>query len=134
MVVATDSESKEVLGFLEVGTLPSPVAETVEWEGATTQVRPEVPYLGNVAVSRECRRQGVGSKLVRIGLKMAEKWGEKRLFVAVDSTNTAAIAMYERMNFNCILDEADNINRRMDKVPRLFMAVDLVPKEVQPDS
>jgi hypothetical protein len=32
--------------------------------------------------------------------------------------------MYEKLNFVKVLDESDNINRRADKTPRLFMAID----------
>jgi ribosomal protein S18 acetylase RimI-like enzyme len=125
MIVATDSEAgNKLVAFLEIGSLPSPVTETAEWQGGVAQVRPDVPYLGNVAVSGDYRRQGLGSKLVKIGKRMAEKWGEKKLYVAVDSTNGPAIAMYEKLNFVKVLDESDNINRRADKTPRLFMAID----------
>lgn len=74
------------------------------------------------------RRQGVGMKLVKIGLKVTEKWGDPKLFVIVESNNIGAIKMYEKLQFSCVMKEEDNINRRMDKVPRIFMAID-VPKK-----
>ena len=50
----------------------------------TTQVREEKPYFGNVAVSTAVRRQGVGEKLVKIGVKLVEnKWKDDCVFVAV---------------------------------------------------
>jgi ribosomal protein S18 acetylase RimI-like enzyme len=69
-------------------------------------------------------------KLVRIGLKVAEKWGDEKLFVVVESDNSAAIKMYEKLKFSLVLKEEDNINRRMDRVPRIFMSIE-VPKKVQ---
>jgi ribosomal protein S18 acetylase RimI-like enzyme len=69
-------------------------------------------------------------KLVRIGLKVVEKWGDEKLFVVVESDNSAAIKMYEKLKFSLVLKEEDNINRRMDRVPRIFMSIE-VPKKVQ---
>lgn len=71
------------------------------------------------------RRQGVGMKLVKIGLKVTEKWGDPKLFVVVESGNVGAIKMYEKLQFACVMKEEDNINRRMDKVPRIFMSIDV---------
>jgi ribosomal protein S18 acetylase RimI-like enzyme len=99
MVVAV-TEDTNVIGFLEVGMLPCPVEPTVVheqpisntvasssssasiWEDVakaqsqSRNNRNDVPYLGNVAVLETYRRQGVGQKLVRIGMKIAEKWKE----------------------------------------------------------
>lgn len=69
-------------------------------------------------------------KLVRVGLKVVEKWGDEKLFVVVESDNSAAIKMYEKLKFSLVLKEEDNINRRMDRVPRIFMSIE-VPKKVQ---
>ena len=102
-VTADNSNEETVIGFLEVGMLPCPVEPEVVheqpisntiasssssesiWEDVAkaqaqsqqaSTVRNDVPYLGNVAVLETCRRQGVGQKLVRIGIKIAEKWKE----------------------------------------------------------
>ena len=58
MVVAVDPSSDAVVGFLEVGTLPSPILMTVSWQGADLEGFPEVPYLANVVVDERFRRQG----------------------------------------------------------------------------
>ena len=73
MVVAVEPGSEAVVGFLEVGTLPSPVPMTVAWRGADVQSFPEVPYLANVVVDEGFRRQGIGYRLVAIGGKVAAK-------------------------------------------------------------
>lgn len=64
-------------------------------------------------------------KLVKIGLKVAQKWGDPKLFVVVESDNYGAIKMYEKLQFVCVMKEEDNINRRMDRLPRIFMAIDV---------
>ena len=46
LIVATD-ENEKIAGFMELGTMPSPVPITVVWEGIETPTRPERPYLAN---------------------------------------------------------------------------------------
>eukprot|EP01041_Mallomonas_annulata_P008735 gene8735-18054_t len=88
-----------VVGFVEVGMLPSPLRS----------VSGDVPYLGNLAVEPSFRRLGIGRRLVRIGLKTAEKWGESCLMAAVAQGNSAACQLYENMGFRLVLDEGDSI-------------------------
>jgi len=123
MIVATDpANNGRVCGFLEVGLLPSPVPLVVRWGGAeTTQVK-DVPYLGNVLVSKAYRRRGIGTRLIRVGLKVAEKWQDSHLWLAVDTDNTVAAEMYVQMGFESVVDERTLATRRNpDKVPRIFM-------------
>ena len=108
--------SPEVVAFLEVGLLPSPVAVAATWEGQETETRPEVPFLGNVAVTPARRRQGLASKLVKLGEAVARKWGHGGLFVAVEADNVAALALYRRLSFCVVLDERDQMNRRGNRV------------------
>ena len=121
--------NNEVVCFCEVGMLPSPKVVFVKssWNGEETQVRQEnsyieVPYIGNVVVSDQFRRKGYGSKLIRISMKIAEKWSEDSLFVAVAVDNINAQAMYQKLGFVLVLDERDLINRTSKKVPRLFFS------------
>ena len=104
MIVAVTEEqsNNNIIGFLEVGMLPCPIEPNVVheqpisntitssmssesiWEDVAKaqsqsqgrNSRSDVPYLGNVAVQETYRRQGVGQKLVRIGMKIAQKWKE----------------------------------------------------------
>lgn len=84
----------------------------------------EAPYLGNVAVSRDYRRKGIGSRLVRVGMKVCEKWNERDLFVAVDASNRDALLMYNKMNFDQVLDER-NLIYGSRKEPRVFLKKEL---------
>lgn len=106
----------EVVGFLEVGLLPSPVVVPVSWEGQETESRPEVPFLGNVAVSPARRRQGLATKLVKLGEAVCRKWDHSGLFVAVEGDNAAALALYRRLDFRVVLDERDQMNRRGNRI------------------
>ena len=64
-------------------------------------------------------------KLIRIGLKVCQKWGDKKLYVLVENNNIGAIKMYEKLQFECVMREEDNINRRMDRIPRIIMSIDV---------
>jgi len=131
MIVAVDNES--VCGFLEVGFLPSPIPVSVTWAGATVQQVTDVPYLGNVLVHKEYRRRGIGTRLVRIGEKVCQKWKEGMLWLAVDSDNLVAFEMYKSMGFESRVDErtfrapplvvSDTPKQPTEvKVPRIYMS------------
>lgn len=107
MIVAVESNTNKLAGYLEVGLLPSPVKIEVEWAGATTLAHVDVPYLGNVIVNGECRRKGIGSRLVRVGIKVAEKWQDEKLWLAVDIDNNSAIELYNKLGFRVVLDERE---------------------------
>jgi len=129
MLVAVDESTQDLKGFLELGTLPSPIPVDVSWKGITMQITTDIPYLGNVAVSSACRRQGIASKLIRIAEAYAEKWGDKHICAAVDCDNVNAISMYEKMNFEVVRDERDLINRNTNNAPRLFVLKKLKSSE-----
>ena len=124
MIVGTTSDN-EIISFLEVGLLPSPIPVKVVWNGVEAATSVDVPYLGNVLVSEGFRRQGIGSNLIKIGLKVAEKWKHDKLYLAVDFDNIVAHDLYKKLGFEVILDERDLINRNVKKKCRLFMAKDV---------
>jgi ribosomal protein S18 acetylase RimI-like enzyme len=125
MIVACDSDNAEALaGFMELGTMPSAVPVIQTWEGEKTETYPETPYLGNLAVADEYRRKKIGSRLVKLACKAAEKWTteseDPSIFLAVDFDNLPAIRMYGELGFDIIADESQEIMRRNDRKPRLF--------------
>lgn len=115
MMVAYDKDTKKLAGFVEVGQLPSPVKDEDE------AVSPDVPYLGNVAVSPEYRRQSVATKLVRISCKLLEKWQDEYLYAAVDCDNSNALSLYTKLGFEVLLDERELIFRKPTGTPRIYM-------------
>eukprot|EP01038_Epipyxis_sp_PR26KG_P009411 gene9411-12674_t len=145
MIVSIQSEN--VIGFMEVGMLPNPIKEkekdlnmtitaSVWFDEKNNQfktVQLDVPYLGNVAVNKNYRRKGIASSMIRIGLKIVEKWNDESLYVAVDYNNDNAIKLYQKLNFEIILNETNygnnnnnnnnNIKSRNnnEKIPRLYM-------------
>jgi len=111
-----------VIGFVEIGMLPPPS----QWFNGSSNVT-DFPYLGNLAVSTEERRQGIGRKLVKLGIKVASKWGDDKLFAAVKIDNMEAVRLYESLGFTLFLDESTDIYRSSTKPPRLFYFIDTGP-------
>jgi ribosomal protein S18 acetylase RimI-like enzyme len=138
MIVAVEKDGNnkdEIAAFLEVGTLPSPVMVNSTWEGQSIETRPEVLFLGNVAVKQQYRRRGIGSKLVKIGCKVAEKFQEPALFAAVEADNAGALSMYEQAGFQIVLDERDLIDapKRKQGGPRVYVKVDIHVPSISKD-
>lgn len=55
-----------------------------------------------IAVSPERRCQGIGAKLLRAAMQEAVMAGAKTLFLDVDATNEAALALYQAFGFTQI--------------------------------
>lgn len=102
----------------------------------------ELPFLANLAVSRACRRQRVGSKLVQLALKIAPTWQSSdleqtqssdasssklfpSLFLSVDCDNQAAIQLYQGLQFEQLMDERDTLPpatfRKLQRPPRIYL-------------
>lgn len=58
-----------------------------------------ISKIANLAISKSCRRVGLGSALVERCVLQAEEWGHKHVLLYVDEDNTAARKMYERLGF-----------------------------------
>ena len=112
LIVVVPDNGNDVAGFMELGTMPSAIPVKSEWNGVETESRPEMPYLANVAVGTNYRRQKIGSKLVKLAMKISEKWCEPddtdpALYLAVDVDNDAAVNMYDKLDFDRIIDETE---------------------------
>lgn len=66
MLVAEDPASGAVVGFTEIGLLPSPAPLAAVWGGADTEATVDVPYLGNLCVDPDYRRQS--KRRTRLGM------------------------------------------------------------------
>jgi len=107
MIVATMDGI--VIGFVEIGLLPPPIGRD-----PSTEVK-DSAYIGNLAVSENHRRIGVGKNLVRIAMKVAEKWNEKEIYAAVKSKNFGARSLYESLGFLLVLKESENIYQQFKR-------------------
>lgn len=123
MIVAM--HNNDVIGFLELGTLPCPVPRNVTWQNTTVASTAEVPFLGNIAIATDFRRKQVASKLLMIGNKIVQKWNDTEVFVAVECDNTAALRLYQKTGFEVELDERDLI-QPPKRNPRIFLRLPIV--------
>jgi ribosomal protein S18 acetylase RimI-like enzyme len=101
MIVACDDvdesssqKPNKVVGFLEIGILPSPILDQ--------SAQKEVLYIGNVAVDQAYRRKQIASKLLQVAIKFAEKCREPALYVAVEKENLNAFRLYEKAGFEIL--------------------------------
>lgn len=58
--------------------------------------------IDNVAVAPDCRRAGVGAKLLAEALRIAQHLGAVQAVLEVRSNNTAARSLYEKQGFTAI--------------------------------
>jgi ribosomal protein S18 acetylase RimI-like enzyme len=112
---ATCGDENSVAGFLELGTMPSPISMEKTWNGVQISTRPELPYVANLVVDGSLRRQKVGYTMLQLAMKIGRKWCSSEpssssndshatefLFLSVDHDNQGALAFYERLNFERI--------------------------------
>jgi len=82
----------------------APTAWVAEWEGIVAgfligrSAADEFEIL-NMAVAREHRRLGIGSKLLESALEVSRKAGSARVYLEVRASNEPAIALYKRHGF-----------------------------------
>jgi len=82
----------------------APTAWVAEWEGIVAgfligrSAADEFEIL-NMAVAREHRRLGIGSKLLESALEGSRKAGSARVYLEVRASNEPAIALYKRHGF-----------------------------------
>ncbi|OEU14087.1 hypothetical protein FRACYDRAFT_262494 [Fragilariopsis cylindrus CCMP1102] len=117
IIVDDNDTSTSVVGFLEMGCLPSPIPISI---GGNKNARPELPYIANVAVNPTARRRKIGSTLVRLATKIAAKWVVSGtdtssfppfLFLSVERDNHDALMFYERLEF-----EELNVKKPIQKI------------------
>jgi ribosomal protein S18 acetylase RimI-like enzyme len=141
VAVAADENNEAIAGFMELGTMPSPIPVVAIWEGIETSSRPEMPYLANLAVDKEYRRQKMGTKLVQLAIKISLKWcssssssnveddddDDERnaaIYLAVEKENQAAVRLYNRLHFSPIIDETEKLSkeaqRKLKRKPRIY--------------
>lgn len=142
LIVAVDEKKDNAIaGFMELGTMTSPIAisqklvipegrQLNEGESEEISVRPERPYLANVAVDANYRRQRMGTKLVQLAVKIASKWETESdykdtaaMYLAVEKDNEAAVCLYDHLGFTRVIDETElpkQVQSKIKRKPRLY--------------
>ena len=97
MQVATASEdSNNLMGYIELGM------SAVSNEAAL--MKKNVPMIGNLVVTEENRGKGVASALLAIVEEKAQEWGYEDIAVTVMDTNTRALKLYNKCEYQKVAD------------------------------
>ncbi|MHA2379183.1 MAG: ribosomal protein S18-alanine N-acetyltransferase [Candidatus Thorarchaeota archaeon] len=56
-------------------------------------------HIVSVAVLRDYRRHGIGTHLIQKGMEGMEQYGASEFYLEVRKTNTQAVSVYEKMNY-----------------------------------
>lgn len=94
------------------------------------QSGPEAEIL-SIAVDPRARRQGVADNLMRAAIRILQADRVAELFLEVDETNTAAVALYRQLGFVTVGERqgyysADKTNPRRAAANALVMRLDLL--------
>lgn len=79
---------------------------TVE-AAATFAISDDVVDLHRIVTSPAVRRRGLARHLMDAGLEWARERGASRMLLEVESTNTAALALYDKNGFTPIAERLD---------------------------
>ncbi|KAG2497103.1 hypothetical protein HYH03_004694 [Edaphochlamys debaryana] len=82
-------------------------------------------YVSNMAVVPDFRRRGLARQLLRACERQARLWGHSSLWLHVNKTNLAAIALYSSMGFRPV--EEGGLRLLPGPLGQLLMAKDLPP-------
>eukprot|EP00611_Tribonema_gayanum_P004659 TRINITY_DN13858_c0_g1_i1.p1 TRINITY_DN13858_c0_g1~~TRINITY_DN13858_c0_g1_i1.p1 ORF type:complete len:261 (+),score=67.98 TRINITY_DN13858_c0_g1_i1:160-942(+) len=103
MLVACDPLENSIVGFVDIDARELPPARMSEF--------PPRPYLSDLAVSRDRRRQGIGTRLVSECERVCQAWGHAQLYLKVQAKNGAGVGLYQRLGYQQQLpaDEKDQL-------------------------
>ena len=118
MMVAR-SDNGEVVGFLEMGLLPSANEAVLSATGADSSRK--FPTIGNLVIDPGYRRRGVARGLMLRAESVAQSWGDhSHIVVAVDPANKAAVELYQSLDYQVVDVQApqtvvrDLMQKKMD--------------------
>ena len=99
-LVAVDSIAgiKHLVGTVEM---------TVRFSDSWTQVGKSFPYLSNLAVNPQYRRQGAAYKLLKSCEQVALSWGFQELYLHVLENNQQAQRLYFKLGYRVYKIESD---------------------------
>ena len=102
ILVATQKGNKEIAGLVEI-LLEKPegnIAPSIQFFKLPISSADE-PYLCNLCVLPEYRRKGLGTTLCSICEYIVQNhWKRNKIYLHVEDSNDAALAMYLRMGYN----------------------------------
>ena len=98
MLTLREEARGPVVGFLEMGLL-SPVSVVVQGPDWVNSSTARVPTIGNLVIADSHRRRGLARVLMRAAEDAARGWAQGHIVVAVDPSNSAALALYRSLGY-----------------------------------
>jgi ribosomal protein S18 acetylase RimI-like enzyme len=118
-LVATHATNKsQAIASLEICMRHVPTKPQREfWLGRTMQ---QYPYIFNVAVHPQWRRQGIARQLLLAAEQTVKQWGGARLYMHVLEDNQPARSLYDEIGYR-LYDQEGSINYWLLGRPRRYL-------------
>ena len=94
-LIASDPSPYEIIGTIELTLRPISLLGKC------------LPYISNLAVSNDCRRQGVAYKLLEHCEKIVKLWGFREIWLHVLEDNLAAQHLYHKKGYSTFKIDSD---------------------------
>lgn len=89
VAIETSTEDKKIIGFVDIDARP-----------ATRRIDPPRPYMSDLAVHPDYRRQGIALNLIETCETIArEKLSANEMYIRVERENYVAVQMYEKIDY-----------------------------------
>eukprot|EP00472_Partenskyella_glossopodia_P006771 CAMPEP_0197540338 /NCGR_PEP_ID=MMETSP1318-20131121/65467_1 /TAXON_ID=552666 /ORGANISM="Partenskyella glossopodia, Strain RCC365" /LENGTH=413 /DNA_ID=CAMNT_0043099287 /DNA_START=59 /DNA_END=1297 /DNA_ORIENTATION=+ len=101
VLVAEEKATKKIVGTVTVfrfpaeATMPPPFPTTF----------PKRLYASTLAVSKDCRRQGIAKQLMNASEKLAARWGQEYLYLHVLKPNIDAQLLYFKCGYELVKED-----------------------------
>jgi len=106
-IVAT-TNNYQAIATLEVSLKPIPVIDSSYWLNWQTS---QQPYISNLAVHPQWRRQGIALKLLTAVEQKVRSWGFKNIYLHVLDNNQGALDLYKILGYQIYkVDPEFNLN------------------------
>jgi ribosomal protein S18 acetylase RimI-like enzyme len=122
MLVASCRSTHEIMAFVDIDARPAKRLQD-----------PPRPYLSDLSVDPDWRRNGIASKLIQECEHLAIKMGKNELFIRVERNNTPALHMYEGLGYQAqphdyfgVVDTTILLNKKLTVLNRNCTGDDMV--------
>jgi ribosomal protein S18 acetylase RimI-like enzyme len=114
LAISTAKGEEEIVGFCDVDARIPNKATSYTWNPR--------PYLSDLAVHPDHRRKGIAKALIETSEEFClGDLNRNEIFIRVEKTNTAALSMYQAMNYVCITNPDDLLGEKIIMLRKSFL-------------